>query len=192
MIKLLEEALAVNSDGRMTPNELDWLHQRFQALYKGGNSLEIGAYRGMLTYVCADIVKENGEGMHYVVDAFDIPIDEDEDNTHHYGDHTEQMMKENLGELAKHVTTIRSKSLDWLGAHQVVEGSFDYCFIDGDHRDPIVYLELCLVEGRVKHILGHDYGWPGVTASVDRFCKERGYTVYQPLSGCGVFELTKI
>jgi hypothetical protein len=170
---------------------LDWLYDRFEELYKGGNSLEIGAYRGMLTYLCAGFVKKKG-GVHVVVDAFDIPIDEMEDNEHHYGEHTQEKMKESLGDLAKHIETVRSKSLDFTATNRVINDTFDYCFIDGDHRDPIVYLELCLCDGRVKHILGHDYGWPGVTKSVDRFMKERGYTIYQPLSGRGVFELTKI
>lgn len=188
---IITNALSINNDARMTHDELTWLYDRFEKLYEGGNSLEIGAYRGMLTYLCAEKVSRKG-GKHYVLDAFDIPIDEDEDNMHGYGEHTQEQMKERLGDMGKHIETIRSKSLDWFGSNEVINKSFDYCFIDGDHRDPVVYLELCMCEHRVKHILGHDYGWPGVTASVDRFCKERGYTVYQPLSGRGVFELIKV
>ena len=194
MNRLIEKAMAVNSDSRMTPDELEWLYGRFKDVYKGGNSLEIGAYKGMLSYLCAGIIDEyKGDevGMHFILDAFDIPIDIDELNTHRYEPHTVEMLMNNLGEYSKYVKPLRSKSLDWDGAHQVIETPFDYVFIDGDHRDPIVYLELCLVEGKVKHIFGHDYGWPGVTMSVDRFLARTGYKIIQPLPGRGVFEIIK-
>lgn len=192
-MSIITEAMEVNTDARMTIDELTWLFNRFGEVSKGGNSLEIGAYRGMLTYICAYFMKAKGrEGSkHFVVDTFDIPIDEDEDNTHHYGEHTMEMMLSNLKEYAPFVKLVRSKSLDWAGSHEIIENEFDYCFIDGDHRDPIVYLELCLCGNSVKHIFGHDYGWGNVTKSVDRFCKEKGYKVYQPISGRGVFELIK-
>jgi len=187
---LIDEAWQVNPDAKMSWDELEWLIDRFRELNKGGNSLEIGAYKGMLTYVCCAIAKEKG-GKHTVVDTFDIPIDEDEAKTHIYGEHTEESMKASLKELADCVRTVRSKSLDWTGAMAIIDNTYEYCFIDGDHRDPIVYLELCLCKHSVKHILGHDYGWPGVTLSVDRFAKENGFKVYQPIGGRGVFELIK-
>jgi hypothetical protein len=190
-VALIDEAWAVNDDRKMSWDELEWLINRFdELLEEGGNSLEIGAYKGMLTYICTAIAKKKG-GFHTVVDAFDIPIDTAEAMTHIYGEHTEQSMRDSLGELSSNLITIRSKSCDWEASHQVINGSFDYCFIDGDHRDPIVYMELCQCKHSVKHILGHDYGWPGVTASVDRFMKENGFTIFQPLSGRGVFELIK-
>jgi hypothetical protein len=120
-----------------------------------------------------------------------MPIDDAEARMHIYGEHTIETMQASLGELAQYLDPIRSKSCDWMASNAIVHGSFDYCFIDGDHRDPIVYLELCLCKHSVKTILGHDYGWPGVTESVDRFCKENGLKVYQPLGGRGVFELIK-
>ncbi len=188
--EILDNALNINPDPRMTTDELAWLYDRFNEIYKGGNSIEIGAYRGMLSYICANVVAEKG-GVHYIIDAFDTVIDEQENKDYSYGEHTEEGLLERIGKLSKHVKTIKGRSLDWASAQQVIDGSFDYCFIDGDHRDPIVYLELCLCKHSVKHILGHDYGWPGVTASVDRFCKENGYRIYQPLSGRGIFELIK-
>jgi len=190
-VALIDKAWVVNSDAKMSWDELEWLIKRFdELLEEGGNSLEIGAYKGMLTYVCTAIAKKKG-GLHTVIDTFDIPIDVDESSTHLYSEHTEESMRKSLGELSSNLITIRSKSLDWEASHQIVDGSFDYCFIDGDHRDPVVYGELCLCKQSVKTILGHDYGWPGVTASVDRFCKENRFTVFQPISGRGVFELIK-
>lgn len=191
-MSLIQRALELYQDARMTVDELTWLNDRFREVYSGGNSLEIGAFKGMLTLICADVAKSNGDGKHFVVDTFDIPIDLDEEQTHHYGEHTIEVMKNNLGELSEFVEMTRSKSLDWLGSTTILYNTFDYCFIDGDHRDPIVYLELTLCRHSVKHIFGHDYGWPGVTQSVDRFCKEHGYKVFQPLSGRGVFELIKV
>lgn len=193
MNEIIKWALAISDDPRMSEDEMIWLYRRIKELYEGGNTLEIGAYRGMLSYLFARRVHESGrpESKHVIVDAFDIPIDIDEENTHHYGDHTEALMMANMGAYKDRVKTVRSKSLDWLGADTVINGEYDMVFIDGDHRDPIVYLELTLCGNSVKHILGHDYGWPGVTKSVDRFCKEKGYKVYQPLSGRGVFELIK-
>ena len=188
---LLDDVWAVNDDRKMSWDELEWLEKRFnELLEEGGNSLEVGAYKGMLTYLCTAIAKKKG-GFHTVIDAFDIPIDLVEAQTHIYGEHTEESMKASLGELSSNLRTVRSKSLDWTGSQAIISGSFDYCFIDGDHRDPVVYGELCLCKHSVKHILGHDYGWPGVTASVDRFAKENGFRIYQPLSGRGVFELIK-
>lgn len=190
LMGLIDEAWQVNTDSKMSWDELGWLIDRFREIYKGGNSLEIGAYKGMLTYICATIAKEKG-GKHYVVDTFDIPIDTAEATMHIYGEHTEESMRKSLGELSEYLITTRSKSTEWLGANSIIEGSYDYCFIDGDHRDPIVYLELCLCKHSVKHILGHDYGWPGVTKSVDRFAKENGFKIHQPLPGRGIFELIK-
>lgn len=186
--ELIEKVWEVNQDRRMSWDELEWLYDRFESFT--GNSLEIGAYRGMLTYMCSYFAKLHGSA-HTVVDVFDIPIDIDEENTHHYGEHTEELMIKSLGEYAESTRLVKSKSLDWLGSDIIVNGEYDYCFIDGDHRDPTVYLELCLCKHSVKHILGHDYGWPGVTKSVDRFCKENGLKVFQPLGGRGVFELLK-
>jgi hypothetical protein len=194
MENVVQRAMAINSDPRMSQDELLWLYQRFEELNQGGNTLEIGAYRGMLSYLMAEKISRLGkpESKHFIVDVFDIPIDNDESTAHHYGIHTEEELLEKMGDYAKFIKTIRSKSLDWLGASEVMYNEFDYCFIDGDHRDPVVYLELIMCHHSVKHILGHDYGWKGVTLSVDRFCKEFGYTIHQPLSGRGVFELTKI
>ena len=148
----------------------------------------------MVSYLFASVLAEewDGKALHYIVDAFDIPIDTDEQDTHRYGEHTEMMLLNNLGSLSRYVKPVRSKSLDWLAVDTIIKNEFDTVFIDGDHRDPILYLELCLAENSVKHILGHDYGWGGVTKSVDRFAKQRGYKIIQPLSGRGVFELEKI
>jgi hypothetical protein len=191
---IIEKAMQVNEDKRMLKEELDIISNWCEKYYKGGNTLEIGAYKGMTSYLLSSVVKQyrkknegHEDSKHYIVDLFEVVGDIQWE----YGEHTRQMLIDNIGELANYTEVIKSPSLGYVALDQIFARHFDYVFIDGDHTFPVVLMELLMCEITCDKILGHDYGHNGVTRSVDQFCKLRGYEVYKPNGNFGLFELIK-
>ena len=190
--KIVNDALTINEDKRMLKEELLLIAERMNDLYKGGNTLEIGAYKGMTSYVFASILKgTKSKNKHYIVDIFDKESGAIEAGNWAYDVHTKEMMEENLKEVIEHVDITRSESLGCDGLSVVLDNKFDYCFIDGDHRYPVVFMELMMVDLVTDHIFLHDYGHQGVTDSVDRFCDLKGYT-FKKMAKDGSYGLIEI
>lgn len=191
---IIQKAMQVNEDKRMLKEELDIIADWCAKYYKGGDTLEIGAYKGMTSYLLTSVVQQyrkkhegHADSKHYIVDLFELIGD----LQWNYGEHTAKMLTDSLGDLATCAEVIKSPSLGYVALDQIFARHFDYVFIDGDHTFPVVFMELLMCEITCDKILGHDYGHAGVTRSVDMFCKLRGYEVYKPNGNFGLFELIK-
>lgn len=180
-------------DRQMLKEELEIIADWCAKYYKGGNTLEIGAYKGMTSYVMLASMLNSpsrlADSKHFIVDIFEMGI---EDTEWRYSDHPMETLVNNLGDYAKYANVIKSTSLGHKALAAVLPHRFDYVYIDGDHRYEVLFMELMLAESVADKILGHDYPHPGVKIAVDRFCKERGYTLSKPNGAYGLFELTKI
>ncbi len=190
MQDIIDQALEVNLDKRMKREELEIIAKWTEKFYKGGNTLEIGAYKGMTSYLLASIIANNqheANSKHYIIDLFEVVGDTE----WRYEEHPKELLINNLGEYAKYADVTQSYSLGVDSLYKVFGNHFDYVFIDGDHRHPVVLMELLMCEINCDKILGHDYGHPGVTKSVDQFCALRGYEVFKPEGQFGLFELIK-
>lgn len=189
----IREALKITPDTRMQQGELEMIWDRCKQLHKGGNTLEIGAYKGTTSYIMASLLADYnngyiGDSRHYIVDSFSLPI---EDNEWNYEEHTREGLLGSLGDLSKCVVATEAFSTDNLTVVDIVSRKYDYVFIDGDHRYGTLLLELLMCDLVTDHILGHDYGHKGVTAAVDQFCEARGYKVNQWVGHFGLFEIIK-
>lgn len=191
MDAIIEEAYSVNKDKRMLPDELSIIKSWIEKYYRGGNTLEIGAYKGMTSKLILMTRKlmgdENPESKHFVVDAFDMVTD----NQWVYEEHTPEMLASNMGDYKSKIEILKATSLSYEGGEFIQRREYDFIFIDGDHRYPVVFLELCLADLYTDHILLHDYGHKEVTMSVDRFCKTRGYKVVKADGRFGLAEIVK-
>lgn len=192
--KLIDEAMAVNEDKRMLREELELIADIHYEYYKGGNTLEIGAYKGMTSYLLAGLMYHSNvpnsqapECNHYVVDLFELIGDTE----WHYETHTRDMLLDNLGMYKDLVVAKQSNSLSFEAIAHLFGRKYDFVFIDGDHRYPTVMMELAMCDFLTDNIFGHDYGHPGVTQSVDEFCKHRGYTVEKFKQHLGMFKIIK-
>lgn len=188
---LIKEAYDVNEDKRMLKTELKAIAEYFLKNYEGGNTLEIGAYKGMTSRLIAGLMHNAStrypESKHYIVDLFEV-IGDTEWN---YDEHPQELLLENVGPYSDLVRTHMGDSLSHDAMAFVFANKYDFVFIDGDHRHPNVFMECCMVDGLTDHILLHDYGHKGVTKSVDMFCEQRGYKVSPVLDGTGLFEIVK-
>lgn len=188
MKKIVNDAFNLTDDKHMLVGELDLLDDTFREAYQGGDTLEVGAYKGMTSYIMANIVDELGstsDSKHYIVDVFDNKSQV----------HTKEMLLKNVSKFKDRVVAIKSASLGFGSTSVILDKTFDYVFIDGDHRYPVLYLELCMVEFTAERIFAHDYGHAGVTKAVDRFCKERNFEAIRlvPKDGAtyGLIEVAK-
>lgn len=190
---IISKALSLHDNPQMRQDELagvyDWLIPRFE----GGNTLELGAYKGMTSYVFCRVHQSYREEpredvRHYIVDVFEQGK---EDWDWGYGKHTVKMLKNNLGELARFTHIIKSRSLGYNSISTLLTKRFDAVFIDGDHRFATLLLELHMVDYITDNILVHDYGLQAVTAAVDKFCARFGYTVRNLVPNTGLYEIIK-
>jgi hypothetical protein len=198
--KVIQEALRLYpEDARMKEQEFRWILEHLDKVYKGGNSLEIGAYKGMTSYVLAAYLKEHGDHVksdyprkHYVVDEFSQHRgDNNSDTEWKYQEHTRQMLIDNLGEYADFAEVIEGKSLSDEVLGIILRQKFDYVWIDGDHRFGTLMGELLVADAITNNIFGHDYGHPGVTEAVDKFCEVRGYKLNRWSDEWGLFHIEK-
>lgn len=190
---IIQKAHEVNPDKRMLKEELEIVAEWCEKYYKGGNTLEIGAYKGMTSYLLTAVVKQyrkkqegREDSKHYIVDLFEVSGD----IQWNYEEHPKQLLINNLGDLAPYAEVIKSPSLGYVALDQIFARHFDYVFIDGDHTYPVVLMEHLMCEITCDHIFGHDYGHSGVTRSVDQFCKLRGYEIIMRRP-YGLYELIK-
>lgn len=193
MSDLIERAFNIDTDKRMKKEELEIIYDWGKKFYKGGNTLEIGAFKGMTSIVLCGILDEaksrKPESRHYIIDLFEDVFGGD--NEWSYGVHTAEMLTANLGDLKDLANVFKGDSLGFQTIKHIFEQHYDYVWIDGDHRHPQLFLELCMAEAVSDKILGHDYPHPGVKLSVDLFCKIRGYEIVKPNGQYGCFELIK-
>src|SRR3990167_4405906 len=81
MNDLITRALASTIDSRMRPEEMEIIYNWGKKYYKGGNTLEVGAYLGCVSYLFCGIIREFydhvPESKHYIVDVFDDVEDTD-------------------------------------------------------------------------------------------------------------------
>jgi len=188
--QLVTHALGINEDKRMLREELNLIHDYVSKVYKGGNSLEIGAYKGMTSYLLASFIAQykKATGKHYVVDNFDQRIKSDENWG--YESHPKELLVSNLGEFKDFAEVHEGYSTDNDTVTHIIAREYDYIWIDGDHREGTLLLELLMVDHLTENIVLHDYGHPGVVPAVDKFCEIRGYklNVWRP----GEFGLASI
>jgi len=195
MRNIINEALAINEDKRMLQGELELIWNYINEKYKGGNTLEIGAYKGMTSFLfgaAMDEYEKKGkrDGKHYIVDIFEDY--ETEDTSWGYEAHPRSLLLKNVGDYANYMDVIQSRSLGWDSISVIFEHKYDLVWIDGDHRYQTLLLELLMSDMVTDHIIGHDYGHDGVTRAVDTFCEKRGYTHKMWREGeYGLFEIIK-
>lgn len=179
---ILEESMQVGdyNDGRMLYEEQEIIAAFIEKYFNGGNTLEIGAYLGRVSYLFAyahSLITTTDRGRHYIADIFSDSSDSE--TSFGYREHTADMLKGNLGEYnSDYIITLEGLSLSHKTLEAILKADrYDCIFIDGDHRFPVHYAELLIADTLTDHILVHDYGWSGVTMAVDKFIKWRGYTI---------------
>lgn len=171
--QVISRALSTNEDKRMLREELSLIWNKAMEWYKGGNILEVGAYKGMTSYVLAGIIDEHKKkGKLYISDTFDSNIG---DNSWEYEEHTEEMLLENVGEYKKYIKLIPGETLK--NKKEITKRKYDFTWHDGDHSYPNFLEDLLMIDELTDHILIHDYGHPFVTQSADEFCQKKGYKI---------------
>lgn len=187
---LITTAHKLYADARMDPDELKLIRDFHKKHYKGGHTLEIGAYKGMTSFLIVNLIhqsKVNPKGKHYIVDIFD----EGQEDNWAYEPYSEEMLTKNLGDNAHYADVRQGRSLDHKSIEWILSREYDYVFIDGDHRHATLIMELMMTDLVTDHITGHDYGHSGVTLAVDQFCKSRGYKVNVWDGRFGLFNIIK-
>ena len=173
--QIINKAFEVNQDKRMLKVELELLYDYVDKVYKGGHSLEIGAYKGMTSYVLASFVAARGKenSKHFIVDAFSQV--EKSDNNWLYEEHPMELLLNNTADFQNSIIATEGYSTDNDIADEIISREYDYIWIDGDHRAGTLYLELLMADTLTDNIVMHDYGHPGVLVAVDKFCEKKGY-----------------
>lgn len=136
--------------------------------------LEIGAYEGMTTkYICENMLTKQVNSRVIVVDPLmDVYVEGDMEHT--YFKNQYQRFLRNTNGLP--VELKRSKSQEVFP--ELAALRFDLCYIDGDHRSPMPYLDACWCFAVTRvggFILFDDYLWRDDTKeSIDAFLLEFG------------------
>ena len=162
----LEKALAIT--GWMSPVELKWLAH---VAVNSKNILEIGSYKGRSTRVLCD----NTFGTVTAVDPWNGPYIKDNGSILFDQAKSWPEFERNLKD-AKNLRIVKDYFSGFLKDNNE---TFDFIFIDGDHRYESVLRDIAkgMEILRPKGILaGHDYthkDWPGVRKAVDEVLPER-------------------
>jgi hypothetical protein len=164
----IEKALAI--EGWMKEDELLWLAA---AAAKASTIVEVGSYKGRSTRALAD----NCSGVVYAVDPWSGTYFQDNDRPHSLK--TDQLQTF-IANMAPHCETgrvvpVKSDLEQAVRLGPLAHVKADLVFIDGDHRQAAVALDIenalrILKRGGVMS--GHDYGkssWPGVKKAVDSY-----------------------
>ena len=164
-------------DGWMARSELGVLYDLVHGLIKkGDHAVEVGSWKGRSAFVFASVCKEKGAKL-TCIDTFtgsQISLSGykealDMGATAFFNSN----IKKNLAGLP--VDYIIENSLT---AHRHIKNSsLVFCFIDGDHTEPVVNQDIENYWPKVKEggvYAGHDYnmGWPAVVMAVDDKCPD--------------------
>lgn len=189
MEAIIQKAHTLNDDKRMLTSELQVIAEQFNKYYEGGNTLEIGAYKGMTSYVILALMAqyEKRKGKHHIIDLFEVVGDTE----WHYEEHPQELLLKNVEPYQDLVVLHKGDSNSEAGKKFISKRKYDFVFIDGDHRYPYVLNELLMVDDLAKNITVHDYGHQGVTQSVDEFLKIKGYTLRGLLDNTGLYEIVR-
>lgn len=163
--------------GWMAPVELAGLYDLCQSILKKGDlALEVGSWKGRSSFVIASVCAEK-EARLTCIDTFTGPelslSDNQEAREMGAVDFFRTFIAKNLAGLP--VNYIINNSL---AAHKFIKnGSLAFCFIDGDHRSPVIEQDLKNFWPKVKKgglFCGHDYnaGWPDVARAVNWICPD--------------------
>ena len=189
MTDYISEALHLHKDAQMLKGELEIVSSIVDQFHKGGNTLEIGAYKGMTSYVILGARKEAKKGSrHHIVDVFSL---KEGDINWPYQKHTTKIINKNLEKYQGQYELHKGLSLDPAIVKEYTSRKYDLIFIDGDHRHEVVYKELMLCDKLTDNITGHDYGHQGVVGGVDQFIKEKGYSLEIFNPAYGLFRIIK-
>ena len=121
----------------------------------GAIFVELGTYKGKSAACIAELIQRSGKDIRlYTVDDYDPHV--------HISGHSLAEAVMNLGELAKHVDFVVSKS--WEGIFGV--GEVQFCYVDASHEYEPVCRDLDYWGPRAKVLAGDDY-LGGVKKAVD-------------------------
>lgn len=192
MRDLVKEALSLHEAPQMLDKELYVIYQKLEEYWKGGNTIEFGAYKGMTSYVIAGYISEHSTkdspGRHYAVDVW---TEGKGDWNWPYGKHTKSMYLKNVKPFIDWIVPIKGMTLDNDVMTEILQRTYDFAYLDADHREATTMMDLFLIDQVAEHILIHDYGHPHVTAGTDRFLRKMGYTVEVLVPGTGLYEIKK-
>lgn len=150
-----------------------WLRRRAAEVARGGLVAEVGSWRGRSTLVLAKHLP--ALATLYAVDTWAGTPDDPEQHDKLYagaGDVYADFRRNLAGPIrSERLIPLRMTSLE--GATELARrhgpASFDFVFIDADHRyeavraDILAYLPLVKPGGLIG---GHDLGWPGVLRAI--------------------------
>lgn len=150
-----------------------WLRKRARAVPRGGLAVEVGSWRGRSTLVVASNLPSRARL--YAVDTWAGTPDDPEQHDRLYADagdvYADFCRNLKAPIRAGRVTPLRMTSLE--GAAELLRrhgpGSFDFVFIDADHRYEAVAADIAAYLPLVRRggiISGHDYHWDGVARAV--------------------------
>lgn len=161
--------------GWMARNELSFLAR---VAARADRVLEVGSFHGRSTRALGD----HCPGVVYAVDPWGRTGDYlNEDGSSNAiskllrDDAAWTAFNENLGDLIVlgRVIPVRAEFVKAYAAGVWTPESFDFIFLDGDHRESTVRAEIEIARRLLRRggvLAGHDYGhpdWPGVKVAVD-------------------------
>lgn len=151
--------------GFFSPSDIERYRTIYQDLVPAcGSTVEVGCYLGRSICSVADIIVWKSI---YVrcIDTFEPLVESP------VADH-EKKFRWNIAlftGLKSRLIVMPEQSLD--AAKKLIDGHYDFIFLDGDHRYETVKAELEAFEPKIKkggYIGGHDYiEYPGVTRAVN-------------------------
>lgn len=176
-MEVLDISRAKRIDGWMSDSELEWLARQAATHLC---ILEIGSYKGRSTRALGD----NTPGKVYALDPWESVYYHDDERPFMGDFNVYDEFYRNLEDLIKihKVLPIRNHSTNY-----ATNQTFDFIFIDGDHRYKTVLSDIDLAKNVIQKggiIAGHDYthwDWPSVKRAVDEEFGNRVQTVAESI-----------
>jgi predicted O-methyltransferase YrrM len=160
--------LALEIDGWMLPEELDWIFQTARSLPPGAQVVEVGSWKGRSTVALCEGLAENETARAWAVDTFAG----DPDISRIVGSFDSN---EVLAEFRRNTERCACLSLVVSSSVEAANGfedaALDWVFIDANHTYEAVLADILAWAPKLKDgglMSGHDFGQRGVTDAVLR------------------------